>query len=97
MADEPLDRRPITRLQAERLAKVADLNVDEITGLSVAELSTKYRWLDEFFRYRRICGRVVRRDPVSGALQGVPYATVHVEDTDCSVLSYLPSGWNWAW
>lgn len=97
MVDEALDTRPITKMQAERLAKVADLKVDEIADLSVADLSKRFRWLDEFFRYRRVCGRVVRRDPATGALQGVPYATVHVEDTDCSVISYVPGGWNWIW
>lgn len=27
----------------------------------------------------------------------MPWATVHVEDTDCSLFGYFPHGWPWSW
>ena len=35
------------------------------------------------------------KEPVTGVLQGVPNATVHVEDTDCSFLGLFP--WEGPW
>ncbi len=89
----------LTTLQAERLGALNDVAAKELVGLTVAEISDKFRFridpLHLFFR--RVCGKVVKKDPVSGIEYPVPYATVHVEDTDCSLLGYFPRGARWAW
>lgn len=86
-------------MQAQRLARLTGLNAKELAGASVADLSEKLRWqIDpELLLFRRICGRVIKRDPVTGAEYPVPFATVHVEDTDCNLLGYFPPGWPWSW
>lgn len=93
------DQVKITAMQAERLAAVSAVDAREIQGLTVAELSEKLRWRIDpgLFLFRRICGRVVKKDPVSGIEYPVAYATVVVEDTDCSLLGYFPSTLKWAW
>jgi hypothetical protein len=93
------DRKPIGELQAKRLAAVSGLNVKEIVGSNVSDLVEKFRWrIDpELFFFRRVCGRVVKRDPATGTLYPVPFATVHVEDTDCSFLGFFPVESPWAW
>ena len=47
--------------------------------------------------FRRICGRVVKLDRLTGDELPVPFATVHVEDTDCSFLGFFPVENPWAW
>lgn len=93
------DTRPLTALQAKRLAAVSNLNARQLTGLNIAELADKFRFrLDpSLLLFRKVCGKVVKRDPATGIDYPVPYATVHVEDTDCSMLGYFPSGSRWAW
>lgn len=93
------DQLKITAIQSERLSALSGVDAREIEGRTVAELSEKLRWrIDpELFLFRRICGRVVKRDPATGAEQPVAYATVHVEDTDCSLLGYFPGFSTWAW
>lgn len=93
------DRKPLTASQAKRLAAVTNLNSIELTGLSVAEISDKYRWQIDpnLLLFRRICGQVVRWDTVTGQSQPVPNATVHVMDTDCDFLGYFPYQVKWAW
>jgi hypothetical protein len=44
----------------------------------------------ELFHFRRVCGRVVKTDPVTGVDH--PFATVHVEDTDCNFFGLVPGG-----
>ncbi len=96
---ETPDVRPITQLQARRLASLTGVRVQEIAGRSVAELSEKLRWrIDpQLFFFRQICGRVVKRDPATGIEHPVPFATVHVEDTDCSFLGLFPVESPWVW
>jgi hypothetical protein len=93
------DQLKITAIQSERLSALSGVDAREVQGRTVAELSDKLRWrIDpELFLFRRICGRVVKKDPVTGIEQPVAYATVHVEDTDCSLLGYFPSFSKWAW
>ena len=97
--DVPLEQRPLTTSQASRLAALTGLKREALDGLSAIELADKFRWqIDpELFRYRRVCGRVVKKDPVTGEEHPVPFATVHVEDTDCRLLTYAPAGWDWIW
>ncbi len=70
-----------------------------LAGLTVAEITDKFKWkIDpELLFFRKICGRVVKKDPVTGVEYPVPFATVHVQDTDCSLLWYSPSPWPWGW
>jgi len=93
------DRQPITALQAKRLAALTDVKAQELTGLSIAEISEKYKYRIDpgLLCLRRICGQVVKKDPATGEEYPVPFATVHVEDIDCNLLWYFPAGWPWGW
>jgi hypothetical protein len=102
LRDLPPDQRPISRSQAAYLADIADVPAEKLVGRPIRELDELLRWkIDpELLFFRRVCGRVVRRDPGTGAIQGVPNATVHVEDTDCSFLGFFPvenPAWWWFW
>ncbi len=93
------DRRPITELQAKRLEALTGVSAKELVSKSVAEISEKFKWrIDpELLLFRRICGRVIKKDPATGGERPVPFATVHVEDTDCSFLGLFPVEAPWAW
>ena len=93
------DKRIITRIQAERLAALAEIDAKELIGHTVADLAERLKWrIDpELFFFRRICGRVVKKDPVTGVEYPVPFATVEVQDTDCSLVGYFPANWRWGW
>lgn len=93
------DKVKLTKLQAERLGAISDIAAKEFAGLTVAEISEKFRYrIDPMLLFfRKVCGQVVKKDPVSGIEYPVPYATVHVEDTDCRLLGYFPPGEPWAW
>lgn len=93
------DERPLTKIQAERLASLTSLPAKDLVGVRPVELTDRIKWhLDPLlWGYRRICGRVVKRDPVTGVEYGVPNATVHVEDTDCHFLYYSPLGSKFSW
>ena len=95
----PPDQRKLTELQTLRLGAMSDLEPRLLAGLSVAEISEKFRFrIDpELLFFRRVCGRVVKLDPVTGVEYPVPYATVRVEDTDCSLLGYFPISARWSW
>ena len=100
LANEPApDRRPLNALQAKRLSALADVDTKQLAGQSVLELSDKLKWqIDpQLFFFRKVCGQVVKKDPVTGVSYPVPFATVIVEDTDCTLLSYFPVGWKWGW
>ena len=86
------DRLPITERRAKYLAERAGVDVKAIAGRTLAEVHEQLRWRIDpaLLFFRRICGQVVKRDPVTGALLPVPNATVHVEDTDCGFLGYFP-------
>ncbi len=95
------DERLVTNREAAYLASKTGVQAGKIAGRPVAQLDEILRWridpMSLFFR--QVCGRVVRQDPVSSVLQGVPNATVHVLDTDCSFLGLFPveSPWWWYW
>jgi hypothetical protein len=93
------DQRPLTALQAQRLSALSGVTVKELKGGRVAELAEKFKWAIDprLFRFRRVCGRVVKRDPVTGEEYGVPGATVYVEDTDCDLILYAPTGSKFTW
>lgn len=93
------DHLQLTPLQAERLGALNDVDAKALTGLTVAQIREKfgYRIDPALLFFRKLCGKVVKRDPVSGIEYPVAYATVHVEDTDCSFLGYFPSASKYAW
>lgn len=86
------DRIPLSERRAAALAEQTGLPGARLAGRSLAELADELRFrIDpELLWFRRVCGRVVRRNPVTGQLEPVPGATVHVEDTDCRFLGYFP-------
>ena len=96
--ENPQERK-LTERQAVYLAERTGMSVAEIAELNLGEIREKLEWhLDPtLLLYRKVCGRVVRRDPVTGELHPVPYATVHVEDTDCNLLFYAPEGYGYVW
>lgn len=93
------DERKLTKRQISRIAALAGIDAGQVEGRTVAEISERMRWLvtPELFLFRKICGRVVKKDPVTGVAHPVPFATVIVEDTDCNLLAYYPKGWQWGW
>lgn len=95
----PPDQRPLTKIQANRLAAQSNIEAEKLVGLTVAEISDKFRFVidPKLLFFRKVCGRVVKKDPATGDLRPVPFATVHVEDTDCNLLGYFPNGWQWGW
>ena len=95
----PPDQIPLTPRQADRLSKLTGVNADELRGRTIAQLTERLKWqIDlELLLFRRICGQVVKTDPISGIDYPVPFATVHVEDTDCSFLGFFTIESPWAW
>ena len=93
------DEIPLTKIQAERLAEMTGANVKELLDKRPIDLSNEIKWSIEphFWFYRKICGRVVKKDPVTGVEYPVPNATVHVEDTDCSLILYSPVNSKFSW
>jgi hypothetical protein len=84
---------------AKRLAAMSDLPAERLQGLTVAEISEKFRFeIDpQLLLFRKVCGEVVKTDPVTGVDYPVPFATVNVEDTDCSMLGFFPASAVWSW
>lgn len=93
------DQVKLTPRQASRLGAMSDVPAKELANLTVAEISDKFRFRVDpaLLFFRKVCGKVVKKDPVTGIDQPVPYATVHVEDTDCSFLGFFPASAKWAW
>lgn len=96
--DNPEVRR-LTSRQVAYLARETGVATSELVDLTVGDLAAKLKWHfdpSKFF-FQKVCGRVVKRHPVTGVLMPVPFATVHVEDTDCNFLFYAPSGYGYVW
>jgi hypothetical protein len=93
------DQIKLNAISAARLASLAGIEANEVQGQTIASISEKLKWaLDpEWLFFRRVCGRVVQTDPDSGIAYPVPYATVHVLDTDCDFWGYFPEGWLYSW
>jgi hypothetical protein len=96
---EAAQQARIGKIGARRLAALSGAPERLLAGASIADLKLRLghvidpRWLF----MQRICGEVVRVDPATGERLPVPFATVQVEDTDCSFLGYFPGGWPWGW
>ena len=96
---ETPDRMPLNSIQADRLSALTGIKASEFAGLSVSEITSRFQWqIDpELLFFRRICGQVVKVDPVTGVQYPVPYATVYAEDTICSLLGLFPVEVPWSW
>lgn len=94
----PKDWR-LTEQQASHLASLTDRTVDDLVDVAAVDIADTLEWeIDpELLFFRRVCGRVVKRDPTTDELLPVPNATVHVEDTDCDLLGYFPTSSLWGW
>jgi len=99
----PDDRNPrerrVTKRQAAFLSERTGIAASELAELELGTLHERLQWhLDPtLLFFRRVCGRVVRPDPETGELHPVPFATVHVEDTDCNLLFHAPEGFPYFW
>jgi hypothetical protein len=97
--ETPPEQRHVNTGQAKRLAALTGVSANELQGKTIAELSEPLRWKIDpaLFSFRKICGQVVKKDPITGVEYPVPFATVYVEDTDCNLISYFPAPWPWGW
>ena len=61
------DRRPLTNLQSKRLAAMSGLEAKSLAGMTVADITEKlkFRIDPQLLLFRRICGKVVKRDPLN--------------------------------
>lgn len=93
------DQIKLSPIQAKRLGAMSDLPSKELAGLTVSEISQKFNFRIDpvLLLFRKVCGKVVKKDPITGIEYPVPYATVQVEDTDCSFLGFFPVKAKWAW
>jgi hypothetical protein len=93
------DQVILNKIQQKRLAMLSGIDEKEISGRNIVQLTEELKWRIDprIFRFKRICGRVVKKDPVTGIEYPVPFATVYVEDTDCNVITYHPPGHPWSW
>lgn len=89
----------VTRPQASHLAELTRERAEEFVGSAALDVSDRLEHVldPELLFFERVCGRVVERDPATDEYHPVPHATVHVEDTDCSFLSYFPSSSVYGW
>jgi hypothetical protein len=93
------DKIPLTSIQADRLASISGLDARQLKGKTIADIAKSHAWkIDpKLLFFQKVCGKVVKRDPVTNELLPVPYATVHVEDTDCNLMGFFPSNSKWNW
>src|SRR5687767_2262348 len=98
-ADLTPDQLTVNPIQAQRLASLTKQSERELLGSKHAELADRLKWHLEphLLLFRKICGKVVKKDPVTGIEYPVPYATVHVQDTDCGLVAYSPPGSKYSW
>ena len=89
----------VTSLQAEHLQTLSMDHSAELAGATARDLRERLEpVLDpELLMLRQIRGRVVTYDATTDEYHPVPNATVHIEDTDCSFLSYFPSDLGYGW
>lgn len=92
-----IEKRPLRESQIAFLSAEASIPRAEIADLTVGDIADRLeRHIDpRWFASRKVCGRVVQRDPVTGELRGVPGATVEVQDTDCGGLFRAVGGFQW--
>jgi hypothetical protein len=92
-----IEKRKLSASQIAFLAREASLPVEKIADLRIVDVEDSLgAYLDPYWLFnRKVCGRVVQRDPLTGELRGVPGATVEVQDTDCSGWFRKIGGFQW--
>ncbi len=92
-----IEKRKLTKSQVTFLAQETSLPADKIAELRLGDITAKLGdVLDPYWLFnRKVCGRVVQRDPLTGELRGVPGATVEVQDTDCNGWFRKVGGFQW--
>jgi hypothetical protein len=93
------EQRPLTPVQAKRLGALSQIEADHLVGKTAIELGKLHPIAIDpgILWFRKVCGQVVRTDPVSGNNWGVPGATVHVYDTDVNLFASFPTGSPYGW
>src|SRR5258708_14762817 len=96
-ANIPPDKVKLNQIQAQRLSSITNVSIKELERRDIPQLSESLKWkIDpEYFRFRRICGQVVRWDAGTGQYHPVPFATVHLMDTERDFLVYFPYQLKW--
>jgi hypothetical protein len=92
-----IEKRKLSASQITFLAKEASLPTEKLADLRIIDVADSLgAYLDPYWLFnRKVCGRVVQRDPLTGELRGVPGATVEVQDTDCSGWFRKVGGFQW--
>lgn len=88
----------ITERQVAYLEEQSGERLREYVGEVAIDLVDELDWRvdPELLGFKKVCGRVVKRDS-TGQEYPVPNATVHINDTDCNLLSYFPPSSRWGW
>lgn len=90
----------VTEQQVSHIQRLTNgVSEEELLGANALDLRDHLEWrLDpELLGFKQVCGRVVTYDSDADEYHPVPNATVEVQDTDCSFLSYFPSGLGYGW
>jgi hypothetical protein len=89
----------LNKIQAKRFSALTSIDEKKVLGMSIVQLSEmhKFHFDPKLFMFMKICGKVVKKDPVTSVEYPVPFATVHVEDVDLNIITYCPPGYPWVW
>lgn len=92
------DKTKLTSRQATRLSQMSGIPSTELAKLTISEISEKYKFVIDpsLLFMQRITGRVIKKDNV-GNEYPVPFATVHIQDTDSSFLGFFPTDGLYSW
>ncbi len=84
---------------AGRLVALSGLVSEQRKGSTTAAITKAFSDVIDprILFFRQVWGTVVMTDPASGVDALVPFASVQVEDKDCSVLGYFPPASPWGW
>jgi hypothetical protein len=93
------DKKVLSSRQVAILSEYSGVEKKNIKDLTLEEASERLRFKIDpsLLFFREICGKVVKKDPVTGVEYPVPFATVYVEDTDCNLVGYFPKAKPWGW
>ncbi|HEV2642828.1 MAG TPA: hypothetical protein VGT98_08985 [Candidatus Elarobacter sp.] len=93
------DKHKLTTLQAKRLSALSGVPESDLAKATIAHISDKFKYeIDPaFLLFERICGKIVKTNPITHAEEPVPFATVHVYDVECSFFGYFPVDFQFGW
>jgi hypothetical protein len=94
-----LEKAALSKLQIKRFSSLTGNDEAAVKGKNMIDLRELFKFhIDpKLFLFEKICGKVVKKDPVTGVEYPVPFATVHVEDVDLNLITYSPPGFPWVW